>query len=70
LAASFGFDLCGSGNRAVGKYLCRGTVLDVPRLVDQRHQLQIRSQLQYRSAGAVSAAGFDLLYDLCRVEEV
>jgi hypothetical protein len=70
LAASFGFDLCGSGNRAVGKYLCRSAVLDVSRLVDERHQLEIRSQLQYRRAGAVGAAGLDLLYDLYRVEEV
>ena len=70
LAASFGFDLRRSGNRAARKYLCRSTVFDVSRLVDERHQLEIRSQLQCRRAGAVGTAGFDLLYDLCRVEKV
>ena len=45
-------------------------MLDVSRVIDERHKLEIRSQLQYRRAGAVSAAGFDLLYDLCRVETI
>jgi hypothetical protein len=70
LAASFGFDFRSGGDRFVGTHLCRGTVLDVSRQFDQCHQLEVYSQLQYRSAGAFDTAGLDLLYDLCRVEEV
>jgi hypothetical protein len=70
LAASFGFDLCGGGSVVVDTYLRRGTVLDVSRLFNERHQREIHSQLQHRGAGAVGAAGLDLLYDLCRLEEV
>jgi hypothetical protein len=45
-------------------------MFDVSRQFDERHQREIHTQLQYRCAGVVGAAGVDLLYDLHRVEEV
>jgi ribosomal protein S27AE len=45
-------------------------VFDVPRVVDQRYQLQVYSQFQYRGAGAFGAAGFDLLLDLHSFEKI
>ena len=45
-------------------------MFDVSGVADQRHQLTVHSQLQYRCAGALDSAGLDLLFDLYRVEEV
>jgi len=45
-------------------------VFDVPRFVDQRYQLEVYTQLQYRGAGAFGAPGCDLLFDLCCIKTV
>ena len=45
-------------------------MFDVPGVIDQRDELEIHTQLQYRRAGAFGAAGFDLLFDLYCVAEI
>ena len=45
-------------------------MFDVSGVADQRHQLTVHSQLQYRRAGVVSASGHDLLFDIYCVEKV
>jgi hypothetical protein len=70
LVASFVFGRFGSGYCAVGEWLCGRSVLDVSLGFNQRDQLEIYPQLQYRRAGVASASGRDLLFDLCCITKV
>jgi len=45
-------------------------MFDVSGVADQRHQLTVHSQLQYRRAGVADTASLDLLFDIYRFEKV
>ena len=45
-------------------------MLDVPDGLNQRHQLEVYSQLQYRRARPADASSRDLLFDLCYFAQV
>jgi len=45
-------------------------MFDVSRVIDQRRQLTVHSQLQYRCFGVADTAGVDILFDLYCFEKV
>ena len=45
-------------------------MFDVSGVADQRHQLTVHSQLQYRGAGALDTAGLDFLFDIYSLTEI